>query len=323
LGSRGSATVGGMVATNAGGLRVLRYGTMRAQVVGLEAVLAGGPVLRRLDGLVKDNTGYDLSQLLVGSEGTLAVITAARLRLMPDLPERVVALLGLRDTAEALRVLQVLRARAEGLEAAEIFYREGLELVCQHARLAAPLPSSWPAYLVVECAGHRDPSDALFDALIELDLPGEATAVATDAGGRARLWAYRERHTEAVSSLGVPHKLDVTLPLDRLPRFEVDVRAVVAATAPDAKLVLWGHVGDGNLHVNVVGPPDDDEAVDEAVLRLVASHAGSISAEHGVGRSKAPWLGLSRPPADLEAMMAVKQGLDPGALLNPGVIFAG
>jgi FAD/FMN-containing dehydrogenase len=321
LAARDSATVGGMVATNAGGLHVMRFGSMRAQVVGVEAVLADGTVVSRLSGLVKDNTGYDLSQLLVGSEGTLAVITAARLRLVPSHPERVVALLGLADTAAAVDVVESVRRRAEGLQAAEIFYADGLAVVCRHGRMAPPLPRDWPVYLLLECAGLTDPSDPLFEVLAELDLPESATAVAADPPGMARLWAYRERHTEAVSALGIPHKLDVTLPHARLAEFEAVVRDVVARRAPGATLVIWGHVGDGNLHVNVVGPPPEDESLDEAVLELVASMDGSISAEHGIGRAKTAWLHLSRSPAELAVMRAVKEAVDPAGILNPGVLF--
>ncbi len=160
-----------------------------------------------------------------------------------------------------------------------------------------------------------------YEVLAELDLPEAATAVATDAGGRARLWAYRERHTEAISALGIPHKLDVTLPLSRLAEFEARVREVVADAAPGSTLILFGHLGDGNLHVNVVGPAPDDEAVDDAVLHLVAGLDGSISAEHGIGRAKVSWLGLSRPEAELAAMRTLKSALDPHGLLNPGVLL--
>jgi FAD/FMN-containing dehydrogenase len=321
LAARDTATIGGMVATNAGGLHVLRFGSMRAQVVGLEAVLADGSVVSRLSGLVKDNTGFDLSQLLIGSEGTLGVVTAARLRLVPELPQRVVALLGLSGTEQALDALDSLRKRAAGLQAAELFYQDGLELVCSHARMAPPLPAPWPAYMVVECAGIDDPSDRLFEVLSDLDLPESATAVATDGSGRSRLWEYRERHTEAVSSLGVPHKMDVTLPQARLAEFETAVRKVVSEAAPGSRLVLFGHIGDGNLHVNVVGPDPDDESVDEAVLGLVASLEGSISAEHGIGRAKSRWLHLARSPAELAAMRRLKDALDPQHLFNPGVLF--
>ena len=224
-----------MVATNAGGLHVLRYGSMRAQVLGVEAVLADGRVVSRLSGLVKDNTGYDLSQLLVGAEGTLGIVTAARLRLTTAQPEKVVALLGLAGTASALEAFARLRGQVEGLEAVELFYDDGLQLVRAHGGLPAPLPEPWPAYLVVECAGRSDPSDELFEVLGDLDLPESATAVASDAGGRARLWAYRERHTEAISALGVPHKLDVTVPLTRLAEFEAAVRGSRRPRRPRAR----------------------------------------------------------------------------------------
>ncbi len=322
LAARDTATVGGMIATNAGGLHVLRYGPMRAQVVGVEAVLADGTIVSRLSGLVKDNTGYDLSQLLVGSEGTLGVVTAARLRLVPAHPERVVALLGLPSTADALRILDAVRRGAEGLQAAEIFYAEGMALVREHGRLGPPFPRETPVYLLLESAGLRDPSSSMFEVLAELDLADDATAVATDPAGMARLWAYRERHTEVISSVGVPHKLDVTLPQGRLSEFETAVRSVVEKAAPGATLVLFGHIGDGNLHVNVVGPPPEDERVDEAVLELVASMDGSISAEHGIGRAKAAWLHLSRSPEELAVMKSVKAAVDPAGLLNPGVLFS-
>lgn len=323
LAARDSATVGGMIATNAGGLHVLRYGSMRAQVLGVEAVLGTGAVISRLGGLVKDNTGYDLSQLLVGSEGTLGFITRARLRLVPALTERVAVLIGLPTTTAALEVLGVLRRRVEGLEAIEIFFAEGMEVVRDHAGLPAPLPGPWPVYLVAECATATDRSYELFEALVELDLDERATAVATDGPGRDRLWAYRERHTEAVSALGIPHKLDVTVPIARLAEFEADVRVAVGDVAPDATLIIWGHVGDGNLHVNVLGPPPDDDAVDDAVLRLVAATGGSIGAEHGIGRAKTAWLHLVRTPAELQALADVKTALDPSGMLNPGVLVAG
>ena len=321
LAARDSATVGGMIATNAGGLHVLRYGSMRAQVIGLEAVLADGSVVSRMGGLVKDNTGYDLSQLLVGSEGTLGIVTAARLRLAPRHPEKVVALLGLPDVQGALTVLGTLRRRVEGLQAAEIFFSDGLDLVREHASLPEPLPKRWAVYLVVECAGFVEQTGSLFGAFEDLDLDEQATAVAEDAAGQARLWAYRERHTEAVSAIGIPHKLDVTLPLSKLGEFEAAVRVAVSGAAPGSRLVLFGHAGDGNIHVNVVGPGPEDESVDEAVLRLVASMGGSISAEHGIGRAKARWLELTRSPAEISALRAVKAALDPAGTLNPGVLF--
>ncbi len=320
MASRQSATIGGMVATNAGGLRVVRYGAMRIQVAGVEAVLADGSVISRLDGLIKDNTGYDLSQLLVGSEGTLGIVTAARLKLVPSSPVRCTALLGLPSTTQVVEMVARLQREAPDLEAAEVFYPDGLALVQERAALPPPFPRPWGAYLLVECAG-RDESVVDELASVVGDVGEDAAAVALDAASSQRLWAYREWHTEAVNSLGVPHKLDVALPLAKLAGFETDVRAVVATVAPTADVVLWGHVGDGNLHVNVVGPPADDEAVDDAVLRLAADLGGSISAEHGIGRAKQPWLSLTRSPSEIDVMVAIKKALDPHGMLNPGVLL--
>ncbi|HVL99509.1 MAG TPA: FAD-binding oxidoreductase [Egibacteraceae bacterium] len=321
LAARETATVGGLVATNAGGVHVLRYGAMRAQVLGVEAVLADGRVLSHLSGLAKDNTGYHLPSLLTGSEGTLAVITRACLRLVPALPARVTALLGLASTADALTVLARLRADLPSLEAAEICYADGIALVAAHTGLALPLRGHHPCYLLVECAAPRDPTDALAEALAHAPEVADA-AVATDRAGRAGLWAFRERHTEAVAALGVGVKLDVTLRPGAVAAFEEAVRRQVAGVAPGARTLVWGHLGDGNLHVTVVGPEPGDEAVEDAVLGLVAEAGGSISAEHGIGVAKTRWLPRTRSAVDLAVMRAVKQALDPAGLLNPGVLFA-
>ena len=320
LASRDSATIGGMVATNAGGIRVIRYGAMRQQILGFEAVLATGAVVRRLPGLVKDNTGYDLGQLLAGSEGTLAVITAVRLKLVAQMPRRAVALLGVADIATALRVVGAVRGAMPSLAAAEVFFDEGVELVCRHAGVPRPFASRVGCYMLVETASRRDEAAELAEVLAGCD-GIEHSALATEAADRARLWAYRERHTEAISAEGIPHKLDVTLPLSNLPEFERRVRDAIASVTPDAQPVLFGHAGDGNLHVNILGLDPDDERADDAVLRLVAELGGSISAEHGIGIAKRPWLKLTRSSADIAAMRAIKRALDPSGTLNPGVIF--
>ncbi len=320
LAARDSATVGGLAATNAGGIRVLRYGSMAAQVAGVEAVLADGSVLSRLGGLAKDQTGYDLGQLLVGSEGTLGVITRLRLTVVPQLRERAVALVAVGGTREALLVLQQLKAALPDLAAAEVVFEEGLQLVLAHTGLSRPFGEAHPAYLLVEVAGRTDPTDGLVEALSEVDGLLDAT-VAKDAPTRRALWDYREKHTESISAAGVPVKLDVCLPLAELPGFVEELPAVVAAVAPDARLVLFGHLNEGNLHVNVLGVGDDHGPVTAAVLQRVAASRGSISSEHGVGRSKASYLGLSRTPVEVAAMRAVKQALDPAGLLNPGVLL--
>jgi FAD/FMN-containing dehydrogenase len=319
LAARDSATVGGMVATNAGGVRALRFGSMRAQLLGLEVVLADGQVISRLGGLAKDSSGYDLPGLFAGSEGTLGVVTKVCLRLVPLLPARVTALLGLPDTAAAMRVLAGVR-HLGSVDAAELMYADGVAIVRSHAQLAPPLARECPVYLLVECAAQVDPTTELADALAAC-ADVDDVAVATDARDRERLWAYRERHTEAISAHGVPHKLDVAVPLARLAEFADAVRALVTALDPAARCLLFGHAGDGNLHVNVLGLDPRDERVDDAVLRLVAGLGGSISAEHGIGVAKRAWLPLTRSPADIAAMRAVKNALDPAGLLNPGVLL--
>ncbi|MGE5594653.1 MAG: FAD-binding oxidoreductase, partial [Hyphomicrobiales bacterium] len=320
MASRGSATVGGMVATNAGGMHVLRYGSMRSQVLGLEAVLADGSVVSRMSGLAKDQAGYDLVPLLCGSEGTLAIVTRTLLRLVPREPYAAVVLLGLANLDQALLAVATARRSVPGLQAAEVFFGDGLELVCEHAQLSPPFATRPPVHLLLEAAGRTDPLAELAGVLDGLAFEFES-AVASEPAERARLWAYRERHTESINAAGVPHKLDVSVPLARVPAFEAELRALLAKEAPEARLVLFGHLAEGNFHVNLLGLPPDDERVDELVLRLVASFDGSISSEHGVGQAKVRWLHLSRSPAEIAAMHAIKQALDPAGILNPGVML--
>ena len=320
LAARDSATVGGTIATNAGGVHVLRWGSTRRQVVGIEAVTADGRVLRHLDGLVKDNTGYDLAGLLCGSEGTLAVVTAARLALVPDRGAPVVALCAFADVAAAVAATADVRRRLESLDAAELFLADGLALVREVTGRAAPFPVDHPVFVLFEASGGGDQVDALAAALGDrpdvLDV-----AVAVDGGRREELWALREEHTSAIGALGPPHKLDVTLPLGELAAFVDAVPDVVRAVDPDARTWLFGHLGDGNIHVNVTGLARDDERVDDAVLSLVVSRGGSISAEHGIGRAKRRWLPLQRSAAELDTFRAIKAAFDPAGILNPNVLI--
>jgi FAD/FMN-containing dehydrogenase len=320
LAARSRATVGGLVATNAGGIRVVRYGSMRAQVVGIEAVLADGTVVSRLTPPAKDNTGYDLTQLLCGSEGTLAVITRVRVRLVPPAGECAVALVGLSSVEGALALLAAARAQLTTLAAAEVFFAAGLTLVRSAGALSAPFGSAYPVYAVVECAGRSDPTDELLEVLASCDAVGDATAAA-DPIGRARLWAYRENHTEAISAAGVPVKLDVSVPLDEFAGLVAELPGAVATLRPAAETILFGHLNEGNLHVNILGVTDVAEDVTDVVLQLVAKRRGSISSEHGVGRAKTRWLELSRSAEEIATMRAVKKALDPAGLLNPGVLF--
>ena len=326
LAARDSATVGGLLATNAGGIRVLRFGSMREQVLGAEMVLADGSVLTRLSGLPKDNTGYDLVALLAGSEGTLGVITRVRLKLVPQLPARAVALVAVENTAAALSLLARLRTAVASLSAAELIFASGIALVRESAGLAAPFAEDHPAYLLVECADRTDPTDVLVEALGEAPEVVDAT-IAGDATGARALWRYRETHTEAINAAGVPVKLDVAVPVARLPELIDRLPAVIEPAAPDARTIVFGHLNEGNVHVNVLGVigtaggEERAEAVEDAVLRLVGELGGTISSEHGVGRAKTGWLSLSRTPAEIAAMTAIKKALDPQGLLGPGVLL--
>jgi FAD/FMN-containing dehydrogenase len=321
LGARDRATIGGMIATNAGGLHVLAHGMMRHQIAGLEAVLADGRVVGRLDGLVKDNTGYDLAGLLCGSEGTLGVVTAARLRLIPEPADRAVAALGVASMTAAVALAGRLR-RCDGIEAIEVFGAAEADLAAEHGGLDRPFRPWPPTVVLAEVAG-RDPATELADALEDAAMV-DRVAVATTPAARRNLWALRELITDALLPLGPVLKLDVTLPGAGLAAFVDALGALVSEEAPTARLWVFGHLGDGNLHVNLTGHragDPDERALAGAVLTLVADHRGSISAEHGVGVAKREWLHLSRSADERAVMRAVKDALDPDHLLNPGVLL--
>ncbi len=314
IASRDTATVGGAIATNAGGLRVLRYGSMRAQVRGVEAVLADGTVVSHLAGLVKDNTGYDYASLLAGSEGTLAVLTAARLQLVPRLRDPVTVLIGL----AALDQVQALARRAlgevPGLVSAEFFTGAGLDVLVERAGLAPPLRDPAPLYLLLEAGGPGADEDL---AALAGDLPA---AVGTSAAERARLWAYRERHPEAAGFLGVPLKLDVSVPAAQWVRLADGVGPVITAVDPGARVIIYGHIADGNLHVNLVPSAEADGRHQQAVFEFVASLGGSISAEHGIGSLKARWLPLVRSAEERALFARIRSAFDPAGILNPNVL---
>jgi FAD/FMN-containing dehydrogenase len=287
-------------------------------VAGLQAVLADGTVVDR-PALLKDNAGYDLPALLIGSEGTLGVITRVRWRLVALYTSRVAALVPLPSLEQAAALLACVRPRLPSLHAADFFLDEGLQLVLDHLDLPAPVSERAPVYVLLECAATSDPTDELAAALADAGI--EDAVVATDSAERQRLWRFREAHAEAISAVGIPHKLDVGVPLARLAEFAQRVPAEVERVSPGARPVIFGHLGDGNVHVNVLGPEPGDHAVDEAVLRLATACEGTISAEHGVGVAKARWLELTRSPGELRAMVAIKRALDPEGLLNPGAVL--
>ena len=288
LGSRASATVGGMVATNAGGLHVVRHGAMRAQVVGVEAVLGTGEVISRLGGLVKDNTGYDLAQLLCGSEGTIGIVTAARLRLVPRPRHVVTALAGVASIEDAVALAAELRWALPEVLALEMMTGPSLRLVAEHLGAPPPVAPGAGAYLIVEAGGAEDP------------LPHLAGARRPPRGGRRRRGHRAGRPgppvalaggaPEAGARFGVVHKLDVTLPAAELAGFCHAVVERVAAARPTPARCCSATSATAT-HVNVAGPAADDEEVDDLVLALVVERGRSISAEHGIGTLKRRWLG--------------------------------
>ncbi len=324
LGARDSCTIGGMIATNAGGINVLRYGMMRRQVMGIEAVLGDGSIVSHLSGLAKDNTGYDLAGLLVGSEGTLGVVCRARLQLVPETPERATAVLGVADFAEAVEVAAMLRDRLDHLVALEVMTAEGVGLVSDEVfghRLAIAALGS-PVVLLVELAARVDPMEELVDAVADLVLSVEP-AVAASPEQRRRLWMIRERHAEAIARRGRPIKLDISVPMPMMAEF---VESVTHRLPQEVGLVVFGHIIDGNLHVNVTGVDEADHRltheVEELVLGEVVRVGGSVSAEHGIGIAKAEYLGWCRTPAEIAAFRAIKAGLDPASIMNPRVLLA-
>ena len=317
--ARDSCTIGGVVACDAGGARALRLGTARAHVVGLEAVLADGSVVSRLQGLMKDNAGYDLPALLVGSEGTLGVITAVRWRTTALLGSRVAALVPVASVTAAAELLAALRAEAPSLDSCDFFLDDGLELVVAYQQRSNPVRDRAPVYVLAECAARTDPTDELAAALERAGI--DDALIADDTTSREGLWRLREGHTEAINAAGVPHKLDVGIPLAQLERFLEAVPTIAAQAVPGTRAILFGHLGDGNVHVNLLGPDPNDERADDAVLEFVLECGGTISAEHGVGIAKARWLERARGEAEVAAMRAVKRALDPAGLLNPGAVL--
>jgi FAD/FMN-containing dehydrogenase len=333
LGSQGSCTIGGNISTNAGGTAVLRYGMMRNQVLGLEVVLPDGRVWDGLRSLRKDNTGYDLKQLFIGAEGTLGVVTAAVLALQPATPARATAWVALRDVAAAAAMLPVLRAHAgDRLTTWELVSRPARDLVVA-AGLVDPLATSSEWYGLVELAG---PAGADVDAALEAAL-GEAVeaglvldaALAGSPAQRTGLWALRERVSEAQEVHGGTVKHDVSVPITGLADFVARTGPAVEAALPGTRLVVYGHVGDGNLHYNLCRPPEmaaeefltHAGALSGVVHASVATSVGSISAEHGLGRSKAAAAAAYKSDVERSLMRAVKDAVDPAGLMNPGAVL--
>ena len=337
LGSEGSCTIGGNLATNAGGTAVLRYGMTRELVLGLEVVLPDGRVWDGLRGLRKDNTGYDLTQLFVGSEGTLGVITGAVLRLFPATPRHATAWVAVPSADAAVALLGTAQQLGGAhLSTFEIANRQALELVLAHLPGSVdplPEPSDW--YVLVELAGAAGDSglDGALESVLASAVDGGLATDAAVAGSpaqRSALWALREGISEAQKVEGATLKHDVTLPIAGLAAWTTAIEPTLSALLPGVRPVTYGHVGDGNLHYNLSAPdgPGGDDALRAAAHDLstaihdsVAAGHGSISAEHGLGRTKAATGASYKSAVEVELMRALKRALDPDGLMNPGVLL--
>lgn len=336
LGGKGSATIGGLVSTNAGGTQVLRHGTMRALVAGIEAVLPDGSVFDGLAPLKKDNRGYDLKHLLCGAEGTLGIVTAACLRLVPAATARATAWIGLESPDVALVLLRRLDAALDRqLEGFEIIPHSCLNAVLRHIpQTRAPLAASHRWYALVELAGDGgEDLDAALEAqlgeALEAGLIADVVIAKNDAESEA-FWRLRDSISEAERAEGPALQHDISVPVDAMPRFIAENPARLAAAFPGARALSFGHLGDGNVHHHVQPPADVDgkawlAAHGEDLSRLVYRHVielgGSISAEHGIGQMKRDLLAELDSPARLAALRGVKAGLDPAGLFNPGKLI--
>ncbi|HEY2177011.1 MAG TPA: FAD-binding oxidoreductase [Caulobacteraceae bacterium] len=327
LASEGSATIGGLVSTNAGGTAVLRYGTMRALVLGLEAVLPDGRLWNGLKRLRKDNTGYDLKQLLIGAEGTLGVVTAAALKLFPILPSRAVAFVGLASPADAMALL--VRARNEtggAVEAFELIGALGMDLVLAHLPGARPpLEGRPPWYVLIEVAdARRGTAEAAMQRFLEGALAdgliSDAAVAQNETQARA-FWALRENQSAAQKSEGTAWKHDVAVPISRVADFIEAAVAALTARFGDVRIDAFGHVGDGNIHYDVLGPLEGRDEGARIVHGIVHDLGGSISAEHGLGTMKTAEAAAYKGPEELAALRAIRAALDPARIMNPRVLF--
>ncbi|MFI8583028.1 FAD-binding oxidoreductase [Ectopseudomonas khazarica] len=336
LGAEGSCTVGGNLATNAGGTAVLRYGNMRDLALGLEVVLPDGRIWDGLRGLRKDNTGYDLKQLFIGSEGTLGIITAAVLKLFPALRSLTTAWVALPSPQAAVALLGQMRGLCgDRLTGFELMSRQSLEFVLRHVAGASdPFAEGHPWYVLIELSDTQP--DAALNDLLEQGL-GEAfeQALVLDAvvaGSQAQveaLWALREGISEAQNHEGPSLKHDISVPVSRIPDFIARTDRALQQAFPGVRIVAYGHVGDGNLHYNISKPPGSDDAPfkaqAEAIMRVIYDSTleddGSISAEHGLGQSKRAAAQHYKAPLELELMRSIKQALDPAGLMNPGKLL--
>ena len=336
LGARGSATIGGLVSTNAGGTQVLRFGSMRGLVAGIEAVLADGSVHDGLAALKKDNRGYDLTQLLVGAEGTLGIVTAATLRIVPAVAQRTVAWVGLTSPQAALALLRRLEARTDTVESFELMPADTLAAALSHLSAPSPLAGTHPWHVLIEAAsgeGRADPASLIETVLgeaLEAATIEDATIAANEAQANA-FWRLRDSLSDAERALGPAVQHDISVPIEAMPDFMIDAAAACTARFPGTHASGFGHLGDGNVHFHVRAPAGIDAArwyaedasmVTRFVHDLVVAAGGSISAEHGIGQMKREELARLSSSARMAALRAVKSAFDPLGILNPDKLLA-
>lgn len=330
FGARGSATVGGALSTNAGGNGVIRFGMMREQLLGLEAVLADGTVISSMNRMLKNNAGYDLKQLFVGSEGTLGMIARAVLRLRPGLESRNTALLAIESFEKVPETLNHLgRSLGGTLSAFEVLWADFYDLITASNRHARPLDTEAPFYVLAEASGGDIEGDALrfsaaLESLLELGLVADA-ALTQSQTQREALWAIRDDIDYLYEQLDPAITFDISLPISDANTYVSEVRLALTERWPkDFRSVTFGHLGDSNIHfVMTIGSEqeaDQREAM-EIVYRYLEPYGGSVSAEHGIGLEKRPYLGLSRSDDEIALMRLLKASLDPNNILNPGKVF--
>jgi FAD/FMN-containing dehydrogenase len=338
LGSEGSCQVGGNLATNAGGLNALRYGVARDLALGLEVVLPDGRVLDGLTSLRKDNTGYDLRDLFIGAEGTLGVITAASLKLFPALRSIETAFVAVATPAAAVELLERLRgASGDAVSTFEYLPRVAVELAVRHVPgVTDPLGRPYGCYIFCELSSSRDAAglrpvlEGCLERALSDGLVLDAT-IAESLAQRNAMWKLRESVPEAQRAEGASIKHDVSVPVASLPSFMEEATSAVLAIVPMARMVAYGHVGDGNLHFNVSEPAGGDRSafmareadIHSAVHEVVRQYRGSISAEHGIGQLKRAQLARYKDPVSLDLMRAIKHSLDPRGIMNPGKVLPG
>lgn len=328
LGARGSCTVGGIIATNAGGNRVVRHGMTRDHVLGLEAVLPSGTVLPAMNHLLKNNAGLDLKQLFIGSEGLLGIVTRAVLRLHPRPTQRRTAFAGCRDTAAVIALLARMRmALGPALSAFEVMWPSFYDPMQAGSGARHPLSARHGAYVIIEASGFDDGLAPLFEAALMAAAEAgaiEDAVIAASLREERDLWAVRESTAEFGHILGPITAFDVGVRLARAEEAVTRIESGLAERFPGARVLSYGHLGDSNLHfvVNVPGEEQPSHGIKDFVYGVIRDLGGTISAEHGLGLIKRDWLGHSRSPAEIETMRLVKSALDPKGIMNPGKSFA-